>query len=121
MSQTCRLLPVMAASKCTADEICSRRFLETLGSPTCCDAQRGISYHAVVGCNPGVEAAHEAARVHNPARRRGGGLATRRASTAASSANRCFGRDRQRFAKPVLVGGMPRPLDHDGGPILGFA
>src|SRR5215204_1105768 len=35
---------------------------ETLGIPTCCDAQCGISYHAVVGCNPGVEAAHEAAR-----------------------------------------------------------
>src|SRR3954470_19902260 len=38
---------------------------ETLGSPTCCDAQGAISYHGVVGCNSGVvgcnsgvEAAH---------------------------------------------------------------
>src|SRR3954469_23829142 len=51
------------------ENICSLRDLpvltptETLGSPTCCDAQRAISYHAVVGCNPGVEAAHETARV----------------------------------------------------------
>src|SRR5262245_10790142 len=54
-----------------------------MGSPTCCDAQRAISYHAVVGCNPGVEAAHETARVHNPARRRGGCMAARDARAAA--------------------------------------
>src|ERR1700720_4116501 len=48
---------------------------ETLGSPICCDAQRGISYHAVVGCNLGVEAAHETAGVHHPARRCGAGIA----------------------------------------------
>src|SRR3954452_21090809 len=50
---------------------------ETLGSPTCCDAQGPISYHPVVGCNSGIEAAHEAARVHHVARRCGGDVAGR--------------------------------------------
>jgi hypothetical protein len=46
------------------------KLIQLIGRQICCDAQRGISYNDVVGCDPQTVGLHEAAGVHHPSRHR---------------------------------------------------